>query len=66
MNEIWERVLANSFSGIHKSKIICNVAGRVITLLVPCRLPGAHREKKCLYLQSDFHGLAVLYNEAEG
>jgi hypothetical protein len=26
MNEIWERVLANSFSGIHKSKIICSVA----------------------------------------
>ncbi len=25
MNEIWERVLANSFSGIHKSKIICSV-----------------------------------------
>ncbi len=24
MNEIWERVLANSFSGIHKSKIICS------------------------------------------
>jgi hypothetical protein len=23
MNEIWERVLANSFLGIHKSKIIC-------------------------------------------
>jgi hypothetical protein len=27
MNEIWERVLANSFSGIHKSKIICSVLG---------------------------------------
>jgi hypothetical protein len=27
MNEIWERVLANSFSGIHKSKIICSVGG---------------------------------------
>ncbi len=25
MNEFWERVLANSFSGIHKSKIICSV-----------------------------------------
>jgi hypothetical protein len=25
MNEIWEQVLANSFSGIHKSKIICSV-----------------------------------------
>jgi hypothetical protein len=25
MNDIWERVLANSFSGIHKSKIICSV-----------------------------------------
>jgi hypothetical protein len=24
INEIWERVLANSFSGIHKSKIICS------------------------------------------
>jgi hypothetical protein len=24
VNEIWERVLANSFSGIHKSKIICS------------------------------------------
>jgi hypothetical protein len=29
MNEIWERVLANSFSGIHKSKIICSVAADV-------------------------------------
>jgi hypothetical protein len=28
MNEIWERVLANSFSGIHKSKIICSVGHR--------------------------------------
>ncbi len=28
MNEIWERVLANSFSGIHKSKIICSVGYR--------------------------------------
>ncbi len=26
INEIWERVLANSFSGIHKSKIVCSVA----------------------------------------
>ncbi len=26
MNEIWERVLANSFSGIHKSNIICSAA----------------------------------------
>jgi len=25
MNEIWERVVANSFLGIHKSKIICSV-----------------------------------------
>ncbi len=24
MKEIWERVLANSFLGIHKSKIICS------------------------------------------
>jgi hypothetical protein len=24
MNEIWERVLANSFSGIHKSRIFCS------------------------------------------
>ncbi len=30
MNKIWERVLANSFSEIHKSKIICSaVAERV-------------------------------------
>ncbi len=27
INEIWERVLANSFSGIHNSKIICSVGG---------------------------------------
>ena len=26
MTEIWVRVLANSFSGIHKSKIICSVS----------------------------------------
>jgi hypothetical protein len=25
MNGIWERVLANSFLGIHKSKSICSV-----------------------------------------
>jgi hypothetical protein len=29
INEIWERVLANSFSGIHKSKIICS-AGPIV------------------------------------
>ena len=28
MNEIWERVLANSFSGIHKSKLICSEPNR--------------------------------------
>jgi hypothetical protein len=28
MNEIRERVLANSFSGIHKSKIICSEANK--------------------------------------
>jgi hypothetical protein len=26
MKEIWEQVLANSLSGIHKSKIICSAA----------------------------------------
>ncbi len=26
LNEIWERVLANSVKGIHKSKIVCSVS----------------------------------------
>ena len=38
MNKIWERVLANSFSGIHKSKIICSVGrGMVYSYLQECR-----------------------------
>jgi hypothetical protein len=30
MNGIWERVLANSFSGIHKSKIICSGEKKIL------------------------------------
>ncbi len=32
-NEIWERVLANSFSGIYKSKIICSACTNLQTIL---------------------------------
>jgi hypothetical protein len=35
-NEVWEGVLASSFSGIHKSKIICSV-GFGTTPVKPCR-----------------------------
>jgi len=46
MNGIWERVLANSFSGIHKSKIICSAldvsggggAGGFFVILMGCHL----------------------------
>jgi hypothetical protein len=34
MNEILELVLANSFSGVHKSKIICSVKGQSQKILV--------------------------------
>jgi hypothetical protein len=46
MNEIWERVLANSFSGIHKSKIICSA-----------RLPSADKHKQT---EPDNDNLAIL------
>ncbi len=34
--EIWERVLANSFSGIHNSTFICSVGNCVFVILHPC------------------------------
>ncbi len=36
MNEIWERVLANSFSGLHKSKIICSARVSTNTSHLTC------------------------------
>ncbi len=40
MNEIWERVLANSFSGIHKSKIICSVEWKEVDDHLPPQQSG--------------------------
>ncbi len=45
MNEIWDRVLANSFSGIHKSKIICSalqVAAPIFLWQSPDHLPRSY------------------------
>ncbi len=53
MNEIWERVLANSFSGIHKSKIICSEGNVIIKDL----------EKRVWYNHSLLHLISVhLFN----
>jgi hypothetical protein len=42
MNEIWERVLANSFSGIHKSKIICSAYTALLYFVMCMGSVSAH------------------------